>query len=102
MPLASALLQQDDLSVYGKKERREKDRREGAVEPDAPMWSSDEGVHALAFGQPPTASQVASMTTAYQQQIRDSPLWDQMVKKFGEQKAAEMLKQFTVKIDERA
>jgi hypothetical protein len=39
------------------------------------------------------------MTEAYQQRIRNSPLWDQMVKEFGEQKAAEMLKEFKVKIE---
>jgi hypothetical protein len=34
--------------------------------------------------------------------IRKSELWAQMVKEFGEQKAMEMLKQFTVKIDAAA
>jgi hypothetical protein len=42
------------------------------------------------------------MTAAYQERIRKSPLWDQMVKEFGEQKATEMLKEFTVRIDEGA
>jgi hypothetical protein len=31
--------------------------------------------------------------------IRKPPLWDQMVKEFGEEKAAEILKELTVRID---
>ncbi len=42
------------------------------------------------------------MAAAYQDRIRQSPLWDQMVKEFGEKKATEMLKEFTVRIDEGA
>ena len=66
------------------------------------MWGSEEGVHALGVGQPLTPSEVAAMTAAYQERIRKSPLWDQMIREFGEQKATEMLKEFTVKIDGRA
>jgi hypothetical protein len=85
----------------GKKSRLKKLRRDGVA--DGPlMWNSEEGVHALELGQPPMATQVAAMTTAYQERIRKSPLWNQIVKEFGEQKAAEMLKEFTVKIDEGA
>jgi len=40
------------------------------------------------------------MTEAYQQRIRNSPLWDQMVRDFGEQKATEILKEFKVQIDD--
>jgi hypothetical protein len=54
------------------------------------------------MGLPPTASEIAAMTAAYQERIRKSPLWDQMVREFGEQKATEMLKEFTVRIDEGA
>jgi hypothetical protein len=82
----------------GKKSRLKKLRRGGVA--DGPlMWASEEGVHALEHGQPPTAVEVAAMASAYQERIRKSPLWDQMVKEFGEQKAEEMLKEFTVKID---
>ena len=89
------------LFVMGRKSRLKKLRRDGVA--DGPlMWASEEGVHALEHGQPPTTAQVAAMTLAYQERIRKSPLWNQMVKEFGEQKAAEMLKEFTVKIDEGA
>jgi hypothetical protein len=82
----------------GKKSRLKKERRGGA---DAPlMWGSEDGVHALGVGQSPTFLEIATMTEAYQQRIRRSPLWDKMVKEYGEQKATEMLKEFRVKIDE--
>ncbi|MBI4662286.1 MAG: hypothetical protein HY735_25990 [Verrucomicrobia bacterium] len=84
----------------GKKSRLKKLRREGVSAADPLMWGTEEGVHALGAGQPPSASEVAAMTAAYQERIRRSPLWDQMVKEFGEQKAAEMLKEFTVRIDD--
>ena len=82
----------------GKKSRLKKLRRGEIV--DGPlMWANEEGVHALQHGQPPTVVEVAAMASAYQERIRKSPLWNQMVKEFGEQKAGEMLKEFTVKID---
>jgi hypothetical protein len=64
------------------------------------MWMGEEGVHAIGVGQPPSLLETAAMTENYQQRIRNSPLWDKMVKDFGEQKAAEMLKEFKVKINE--
>ena len=64
------------------------------------MWMGEEGVHAIGVGQPPSPLETAAMTENYQQRIRNSPLWDKMVKEFGEQKAAEMLKEFKVKINE--
>jgi hypothetical protein len=66
------------------------------------MWSSEDGIHALGCGQPPTALEIAKMTADYQEQIRTSPLWEQMVKEFGEKKATELLKECTVRIDGQA
>ena len=83
----------------GKKSRLKKERREGA-DAGPLMWGSEDGVHALGVGQSPTLLKTAAMTEAYQQRVRKSPLWDKMVKAFGEQKATEMLKEFRVKIDE--
>lgn len=60
----------------------------------------DDGIHAVGVGPVPSILETAAMTEAYQQRIRNSPLWDKMVKEFGEQKATEMLKEFKVKIDQ--
>jgi len=85
----------------GKKSRFKKERREGGVGgADALMWMGEDGVHSIGVGQPPSQLETAAMAEAYQQRIRNSPLWDKMVKEFGEQKASEMLKEFKVRIDE--
>lgn len=86
----------------GKKSRLKKQRREAVAAEGPLMWGSEEGVHAVGVGQLPTGSEVAAMTSAYRERIRKSPLWDQMVREFGEQKATEMLMEFTVRIDEGA
>jgi hypothetical protein len=38
------------------------------------------------------------MTRRYQQEIRNSPLWDEMVREFGEKEAERLLKKFRVEI----
>jgi len=38
------------------------------------------------------------MTRAYQQKIRKSPLWEEMVREFGEERAERLLKEFRVEI----
>jgi len=85
--------------VMGKKSRLKRERRGEDV--GGVLWSSDDGVHAVGVGQPPSPLETAAMTEAYQQRIRSSPIWDQMVREFGEQKATEMLKDFRVKIDDQ-
>ena len=83
----------------GKKSRLKK-HRQNAESPGNPgMWASDEGVHTLGMGLPPSDAELAAMTAAYQEQIRKSPLWDQMVNEFGEQQACAMLKEFKVRVD---
>jgi len=38
------------------------------------------------------------MTGSYQQKIRESPLWDEMVREVGEEEAERILKEFRVEI----
>jgi hypothetical protein len=83
----------------GKKSRLKKLRREMGAAVDPIMWASEDGVHALGVGQPPSSAELSAMTKAYQERIRNSPLWGQMVKQFGEEKAKELLKEFTVKTE---
>jgi NADH:ubiquinone oxidoreductase subunit B-like Fe-S oxidoreductase len=59
---------------------------------------AEDGVHMAVPGSPPTAEQLKRMTQAYQKQIRNSALWDMMVKQFGNEKAEEMVKRFQVKL----
>ena len=82
----------------GKKSRLKKLRHE--LPTNAPlMWPVEDGIQALVPGQPPSGEELAAMTSAYQERIRKSPLWDLMVKEFGEQKAVEMLSEFKAKLE---
>ena len=61
------------------------------------QWMGDDGMHMMAPGMAPTPEVLQKMTEEYQKQIRNSPVWDAMVKEFGAVKAEEMLKEFQVK-----
>jgi hypothetical protein len=41
----------------------------------------------------------AALSQSFQDHLRRSPLWEQMVRQFGEEKAAQLLQQFNVRLD---
>jgi hypothetical protein len=49
-------------------------------------------------GSPPTPEKLEEMTRQYQENIRNSPMWGEMVRKFGRAKAEELLKQCRVEL----
>ena len=55
-------------------------------------------VHVLLPGTPPSPEILDEMTGSYQQKIRESPLWDEMVREFGKEEAERILKEFRVEI----
>jgi hypothetical protein len=57
-----------------------------------PMWIDEQGMHALLPGRPDPET-FERMTEIYQQKIRQSPLWEEMVREFGQEKAEQLLKQ---------
>lgn len=61
-----------------------------------PMWMDKEGVHALFPGIDPPDTE--TLTKECQKQIKNSPLFAEMVKQFGKEKAEELLKEFKVKL----
>ena len=63
-----------------------------------PVTLDDEGMHFISQGIKPTASEIDQMSKEYQNQIRNSPLWDDMVNEFGKEKAEELLKEFKAEI----
>jgi hypothetical protein len=89
MPRADIMSCSDGQESRLKKQRRE---AEGADGPQT--WMDDAGIHSIVAVPPPTVTEEAVMTAAYQERIRKSPLWDQMVREYGAAKAAEMLKEF--------
>ncbi len=61
-------------------------------------WMDKDGFHVVGPGTPLSPEQIEEMTREYQKQIQNSPMWSEMVKKFGEKKAKELLKECKVKI----
>ena len=87
----------------GKKKRKNKrkkiNRKREQESPPVYTWQDTDGFHGLIPGERPSEEQVAEMTRKYQEEIRNSPLWDKMLKKFGREEAEELLKQCQVKVD---
>jgi len=57
-----------------------------------PMWMDEQGMHAMLPGTA-DAETYERLTELYQQNIRNSPMWDEMVREFGLEKAEALLKQ---------
>ena len=56
-------------------------------------WQDEKGIHHLAPGKPPSQEELEQMTKDYQEKIRQSPMWDEIVNEYGHKKAEELLKQ---------
>jgi hypothetical protein len=61
-------------------------------------WMDGEGMHLLAAGTAPSPSQLEEMTKKFQEGIRKSLMWEEMVRTFGEEKAEELLLQCRAKL----
>ncbi len=72
---------------------RKKKRR-----PDLPgvSWTEEDGLHVMMPGASPGEADMAELTRRYQENIRKSALWDEMVQRFGKEKAEQLLREFRV------
>lgn len=72
---------------------RKKKRR-----PDLPgaSWMDEDGLHLMMPGAAPGQADMAELTRRYQENIRKSALWDEMVQRFGKEKAEQLLREFRV------
>lgn len=77
-----------------KKKRKIKGGRRSKVE-RTPYLEGDE-FPAFVPGNAPSPETLDEVTRRYQQSIRESPLWDEMVTEFGEEKAERLLTKFRV------
>lgn len=60
----------------------------------ASMWvDADGSMHAILPGDAPDEAQLDHLSKSYQESIRNSPMWADMVKEFGEAKAETLLAQ---------
>ena len=86
----------------GRKSRQKRERRQtesmGSTAPIGSTWLDQEGMHAVLPGSAPSPAMLEQMTEQYQQAIRQSPMWDEMVRQFGEKRAKELLEQCTAKL----
>ena len=61
-------------------------------------WLDDEGFHVVRPVKEPTREALEELTQEYRRHVRNSEIWEYMVKHFGEEKAEEMLKEFRVEL----
>lgn len=61
-------------------------------------WADNDGIHFAAPGSNPSQEELERMTKKYQKKIRNSPLWNEMVKEYGKEHAEELLKEFKAEI----
>ena len=83
-----------------RKNKRKKQQNKYAAPstlPPAMTWMDEDGLHALLPGEAPSAEVMALFNDNFRKELRNSPLWDEMVEKFGAEEAEELLKQ--IKID---
>jgi len=81
------------------KSRRRRPREEGQVSPSSPLSLFDSaGLHALVPGLAPSPEALEEATRLYQQNIRSSPLWDEMVRQLGKEEAERLLLQFRLEV----
>ncbi len=52
----------------------------------------------LVPGDAPSGALLDQLTEHYQQNIRNSPLWDEIVRRFGTEEAERILKEFRVEV----
>jgi hypothetical protein len=62
-------------------------------QPSAFTWKDNDGVHFVTEGAAPSPDQLNAMTKQYQENIKKSPMWDEMIRQFGKKKAEELLLQ---------
>jgi hypothetical protein len=81
----------------GRKSRLKRERRKTrdmrSPAPIGSTWIDQEGLHAVLPGAAPSSEMMEEMTKQYQKSIRQSPIWDELVRRFGRKKAEELLKE---------
>ena len=57
-----------------------------------------DGYHAFIAGERPSQAELDKMTAEYRANIRKSPLWKEILRQYGEEKAEEILKECKVEL----
>jgi len=80
------------------KKKRKLKRRDPRSRARTIPWLGSNGLHAILPGNAPSPETLDEMTRVYQQNIRESPLWEEMVREFGEEEAERILREFRVEV----
>lgn len=81
--------------------QRKRNRETATLLPDSGFtWMDEGGVHALLPGEQPPPEFLELLTENFQRELRNSPLWDQIVREFGEEEAEKIIKQCQAKFGE--
>lgn len=62
-------------------------------------WTEGNEMHTIMPGEAPSEAQLEEMTREYQRQIRNSPLFEMMVKEYGKEEAEKLLKECRMKLE---
>ncbi len=86
-----------------KKSKKRKKRSRHAsgpanIPPATFTWMDEDGLHALIPGEPPPEEFFQLWSENFQKELRNSPLWQEMVAQFGQEEAEKLLKQCQVKL----
>ncbi len=86
-----------------KKHKKKQNRKKGSGLAKLPVIIGEdkEGLHALVPAVAPAEVIEDEMTRNFQEKLRKSPLWDEMVKQYGLEKAEELLKQCRAEVKRR-
>ncbi len=89
-----------------KKKKRGKNKRKSQQDkrvapptlPPAMSWMDKDGLHALLPGEAPSVEVMAVFTDNFRKELRNSPLSDEMIEKFGKAEAEKLLQQVKVEL----
>lgn len=77
-----------------KRDRRKRKNRQGPRGSQQPLvWAEEDGIHVVSPDGPSTPEDLEKASQIFQEKIRSSPMWAQMVELYGKDKAEELLKQ---------
>jgi len=78
--------------------RNKKKKRNNSAKRILHSEMRSDGYHAFIAGERPSESELEKMTAEYRVNIRKSPLWKEIVRQYGDQKAEDILKECKVEL----
>ncbi len=81
-----------------KRKKRGKKKRKKQQLPPQLSWMDKAGLHAVLPGERPSGEMLAVFNENFRKELRLSPLWDELVEKFGEEEAEKLLQQVKIEV----